>query len=543
MILSEATSTGASTCEPPGHDNGAAGALRAARGAWWVLVAVQLLLCLWFFSFTADDAYIIARYGRNLAEGQGLVFNPGEPVSALTSPLAAILEAGLLRVFGGIVLPYKVVCVLLMLLTGGLLWRALRDQPAGLVLGGALVMSSPFLALWTVGGMETPLLLFLLTLATLRYLDRHNPESSGSRQVAFSMLLGLAFLARHDAALFGGAMALAWAVEDRRAAVRLLLPGALMAGAWLAFAWSTYGDPLPTSFYVKTPGLFWHDVKQNLKYLAQFVAFSGFGLAGLWILCRGRLAGRKAVAEARSAGRRHPGLYVGLGLLAGYAMLAATKHMMFSYRLLVPYLPAMALAAVELLPRPTVDGAIDGSRREAAHGRVLRFLPVVFAAIVSVHLILAWQIDRVSLNPGWVGEYRKLSRREYVDGFAAACREAAGEIRLHWARQPKATRRRLRLATFAAGITPYYLPEAYVLERLVSYRHGTPFELGKAAAEADYVMLLTPEHGPADEQIAPALLRRLQPVAKCVFPFDGRENTLHVLFNPAPRPPAMGNPR
>src|ERR1700686_5368763 len=41
-----------------------------------------------------DDAYITFRYARNLAEGLGLVYNPGEWVLGTTAPLWALLLAG-----------------------------------------------------------------------------------------------------------------------------------------------------------------------------------------------------------------------------------------------------------------------------------------------------------------------------------------------------------------------------------------------------------------------------------------------------------------
>src|SRR6202022_2682648 len=41
-----------------------------------------------------DDAYITFRYARNLAEGLGLVYNPGEWVLGTTAPLWAILLGG-----------------------------------------------------------------------------------------------------------------------------------------------------------------------------------------------------------------------------------------------------------------------------------------------------------------------------------------------------------------------------------------------------------------------------------------------------------------
>ena len=41
-----------------------------------------------------DDAYITFRYARNLADGLGLVYNPGEWVLGTTAPLWAIVLAG-----------------------------------------------------------------------------------------------------------------------------------------------------------------------------------------------------------------------------------------------------------------------------------------------------------------------------------------------------------------------------------------------------------------------------------------------------------------
>jgi hypothetical protein len=49
--------------------------------------------------FTVDDAYILCRYGRHLAEGRGLVFNPsGAPVEGYSNALYVFFSAGLLRV-------------------------------------------------------------------------------------------------------------------------------------------------------------------------------------------------------------------------------------------------------------------------------------------------------------------------------------------------------------------------------------------------------------------------------------------------------------
>ena len=56
----------------------------------WLLVAGAVLLALVVRLLagprTIDDAYITFRYARNLAEGLGFVYNPGQSVLGTTTP-------------------------------------------------------------------------------------------------------------------------------------------------------------------------------------------------------------------------------------------------------------------------------------------------------------------------------------------------------------------------------------------------------------------------------------------------------------------------
>ena len=45
------------------------------------------------YHFLGDDAFISFRYARNLAEGHGLVWNPGEAVEGYTNFLWVVLMA------------------------------------------------------------------------------------------------------------------------------------------------------------------------------------------------------------------------------------------------------------------------------------------------------------------------------------------------------------------------------------------------------------------------------------------------------------------
>jgi len=495
-------------------------------------------MCGCFFDFTADDAYIITRYAENLTRGHGLVFNPGERINALTCPLLAFVEAGLYKLTGRTILAYKLLSILLVFAGHAICLRYLRQFQEASWLYCAFVVPSPLVALWTVGGMETPLLLFLLTAASilcLRILEKGICTRSAT---GLSILLGLCFLARHDSALFCAPLALALIVRYRRRTGWLVVPAGLIAAAWLLFALWYFHDLFPTSYYIKKPVWLWYEVKRNVAYLAQFLLLSGLGWILIWALVR---IGTNTAESGRAVVRhvqRAWGLYAGILCVAGYALLVATKHMMFSYRMLVPYLPVFGVALMSLHAVARAGGPALNKRS-----------PVLVASMVGMlagQIWLAREIDRVSMNPGFVGEYARCGRRSYVRGFARALRDSADAIRKHWENHPQRDSRRPTISTFAAGITPYYLPEGYFYETLVSHRHARPFHRKDVADRADYLMIMAPEHGPLEAQVAPNLLGRLVVVAAYEFEFDGRRNRIYVFHNPHPKtyclPPEVDGP-
>ena len=74
----------------------------AAADPWrrWLglLAGVVFVAQAWHYApYLLDDAYISARYARNLAEGHGLVFNPGERVEGYTNLAWVVGAAGAIR--------------------------------------------------------------------------------------------------------------------------------------------------------------------------------------------------------------------------------------------------------------------------------------------------------------------------------------------------------------------------------------------------------------------------------------------------------------
>jgi arabinofuranosyltransferase len=110
-----------------------------------------------------DDALIYARYIGNALAGKGLVFNVGENVNALTSPLFAYLLLGISWLLKGQVLLATI------LLSAIFFFGAAALAERLVPFAGFLVASTSYF--YTLVGMETALFLFMLMLALTLYLD------------------------------------------------------------------------------------------------------------------------------------------------------------------------------------------------------------------------------------------------------------------------------------------------------------------------------------------------------------------------------------
>ena len=84
-----------------------------AETNWLLGLSVFLLLILeWYYwYYTVDDAFISFRYVRNLLDGHGLVFNPGERVEGYSNFLWVMVLAALGKFFPNIPLVAKILGV------------------------------------------------------------------------------------------------------------------------------------------------------------------------------------------------------------------------------------------------------------------------------------------------------------------------------------------------------------------------------------------------------------------------------------------------
>jgi hypothetical protein len=214
-----------------------------------------------------DDAMISMRYARNLVQGHGLVWNPGEvPVEGYTNFLWTLWMAALHW------LPFPESKVsLAVMMTGAIvlvanLWLVRRiaesiSDGSPRVAALAVLFTGLYypLAFWTLRGMEVGFLTALVSAAiwqTLRSREDYRPR----RLVLLALLLGASVLVRPDGLvpyLVIGAFAFFFVPRRKRLpfAVVLGLVLVLVLGCHTLFRLWYYGAPLPNTYYLKMTGV------------------------------------------------------------------------------------------------------------------------------------------------------------------------------------------------------------------------------------------------------------------------------------------------
>lgn len=489
----------------------------------------------WFSNFVAEDAYIVYRYSENLANGNGLVFNQGEYISALTSPLHSLIVSILYFFSGESVWSNRIVALILYFGATTYAYRVLAKQRT-LIIYGLMVWASPYVIFWTAGGLETIYLASFLIIAFAAACQCLQ-EFSWRSQLTFSVCLGLAFLTRFDSCLvtlpvWVHVAGHQWKHSKHnwfQSLLRLLLPGLVLALIWLATAYIYYHDIFPTSVYHKPAR--WDHQRTNVLYMIQFGLLTGILPLLSWAFISHLKHNDSQFGSAIKATlSKHGGVLAGGIIFFGYATGTATAHMMFSYRMLLPYLPIIAIILIELMDNMHTDGITAG--RFGAYGWHL----VILCAIATQSLQF-YYIDQISVNPGRYGEYTNLSRQTYME-FMGILKEQAQAINRHWEHQ--GIDRPPQVHVYAAGILPYQLERSRIVDwGLVSYRKHVSVNAVQRGLlySSDYIITLTPRHFTKKWQLQrdPASLELID--EKQLPDFDHADNRLEsfsVFFNDSP---------
>lgn len=227
--------------------------------------------------FIADDAFISLRYAERFLQGHGLTWNDGEIVEGYTNLLwvlacALLGKLGLPLVWAPRVLGWAGMTASI----AAILWvyRAptIRGALPGFVAAIGFALCGP-VVVWTVGGLEQPLLTGLLAWAiALSYPLIEDAPVQARTPLLPGLFFGLAALTRADGILFTFAAVLGIIVARglrreslRTCALLILVPLLLFAGQ-LVFRRAYYHEWLPNSAFAKV-GFSTARIKTGLMYV------------------------------------------------------------------------------------------------------------------------------------------------------------------------------------------------------------------------------------------------------------------------------------
>jgi len=230
----------------------------------WVLV-VSLGLFFGFKYWAYDDPFITFRYADNLRSGLGFVYNPGERVLSTTTPLYALLLAGLGYLWSNLPHLSNLISALSLALGGFFLYligKRWKEPLAGL---SAAVLFPFFPLMVSTFGAETCFYVMLILGAFAFY--------AGERYHWAMALAALATLTRTDGVLVAAVLGMDFLIKHRRIPWRSVLLFALLVAPWYLFSWGYFGTPFPVTLAAK-------------QHQAQMAISDSFP-QGFWRLLRG----------------------------------------------------------------------------------------------------------------------------------------------------------------------------------------------------------------------------------------------------------------
>jgi len=215
-----------------------------------------------------DDPFIVSVYARNLIRGNGLVFNHGERVLGITTPLYTLVVALTGLFFPDIPTLSCIISAFSTALLGIFIFYGAtvgEDWIGGAVCAALVILSANS---YMYVGIETYFYAMLVYGSFCLFC--HGNYGSAS------VLAALGVLARPDGVLAALILLTSYLVKERRFPATYSVLFLLITLPWAAFAYYYYGDILPQTFYAKKGSISHH------QYLNEYVIR---GIGG-WIFSR-----------------------------------------------------------------------------------------------------------------------------------------------------------------------------------------------------------------------------------------------------------------
>ncbi len=208
-----------------------------------------------------DDAFIFLRYARNLALGEGWVWNPGgEVVEGTTSTLWTLIAAAATSVAGDprpllFGLSILAVCAALALLVSSVLDAGPLRAAGGIFALGLFLAARPSFAIWTAASlMDSGIWCATLMVAVAALVGLAREPWTPARAASAAIAQVALALARPESLVAGPALLATAALFSDRRDRRWLAPAIAAVGTQVALALTrlaVFGWPLPNTYYAK----------------------------------------------------------------------------------------------------------------------------------------------------------------------------------------------------------------------------------------------------------------------------------------------------
>jgi len=297
-----------------------------------------------------DDGMISMRYAKNLADGFGLRWNPGEPPVEGYTNLLWTLYLALIHLLPIAIYKTSLVVMLsgvVILIANMLVTKRIAELVAGensYAPLASMVLTAFYYPLiyWTLRGMEVGFLCLLVNYAVLCAMRLHDKYSTGN-VLGLTLALAAALLTRPDMVVPIGVIGLFLIFVISKSGFKLgflltpLIIGAVMVGLTM-FRMKYYGEPVPNTYYLKVTGVtLWERIDRGIIVLAELFAYH------LWPVLVLLLVGLWANPQIRW----NPKVILLLGLFFGQSVYSvyvggdAWEWMNFSNRYVCIALPAL----------------------------------------------------------------------------------------------------------------------------------------------------------------------------------------------------------
>jgi arabinofuranosyltransferase len=441
------------------------------RNALLICISGLLLLvlhALYYMPFLSDDALISLRYSQRFMQGLGLTWNDGIRVEGYSN-LSWVLLSALLGAAGmnlvdsvrilGFMSCFMIVCTPYLLFLKGYL-----QHLASLLVSTYLLACCAPIAIWSIGGLEQPLLAALLCLSFICLF----PFDAISWPLP-GVFLGLIAITRPDGILFAGCACLSIlfvkgiSKQSILLCLKIMLLPFLFFVAQLIFRYDYYGTLVPNTALVKISFSFQRLVT-GIKYVAGGIVslfpFSFILPVLLFVLYR-RNCYREMV------------VFISLTCMAWFSYLVFIGGDIFpGSRHFLPVIPLLAIGIA--LGTDTLLPAITAKFRGVK-------IAVVCCAVFSLY---------ISVQMAFPNNARAKEERWEWDGKAIA-----GMLKEEWKEEKPL------FAITAAGCLPYWSEfpcidmlglNDYYIPRHPPREFGKGY-LGHDLGDADYVLSRKPD--------------------------------------------------